>query len=273
LVFLGSKGVASITDTTTATRYDTPAVGLIGPRRVDIDADGREEVPFTDGDVVSVTDDNNETEGFSNTSAATGAGTGNLWAGSFDGDPNSVYFSGSNNNNLKRVDADGNVFSVVTSEQQLAVGGVGDVDPAATGEELVYTDGGQFAYKRESGTTEKFGDLSPGNGVAIGQPADFDGDGTARVPFVDGSGNLKLLNLSSKKATELSTGEAVDKTPLATLDYDGDTNLEVMYLNTASPAKVKYIDGLENGGTGTARSATDGNGDEIATDRPNRGVA
>ena len=96
-------------------------------------------------------------------------------------------------------------------------------------------------YFEPRGATEKTISLRDGlgtsDGIGLGRPADFDGDGTARIPMVDDSDRLVLVNSDGDETVLVDSG--VDKSPVAAVDWDEDGELEVMYLNGRN---LKYVD-------------------------------
>ena len=270
LVFLSATGLASVTKTDTTTQYDPPRVEHIGPSRADIDGDGSNDIPFTDGGNLNITDQNNDTKQLA-TGAYGGGNEANLWAGSFNGTDNAVYYTNAQDN-LERAFGSGTEEKVVTSGGTDIVGGVGNVDSSTPGEELVVASGSQIKYKTTGGEvfTPKVVNVGGTNG--IGQPADFDGDGIARLPIVDSSGAMRLVNISAEENVKLGV-PGVQKDPMASLDYDSDGNPEILYVDEGSD-ELRYIDGLETG-TGSTQvvTVTDKNGEVIIAGDPSRGVS
>jgi len=66
------------------------------------------------------------------------------------------------------------------------------------------------------------------DGIGLGRPADFDGDGTSRVPVADGSNRLVLVDSGGN--VDVLVGSGVAKSPVASVDWDDDGELEVVYL-------------------------------------------
>jgi hypothetical protein len=270
-VFLETSGLASVTNTDTVSKYDTQSVDYIGPKKVDFDDDGRNEIPFSEDGNVKLADQGGIEK------LATGAKSGqnknaNLWAGRFNGTEPAVYFT--QQNNITRVNSSENVTEVYASGNTDIVGGVGDVDPTQDGDELVLSRGGELGYKPVSGSFEKStSSFSPGDQDSLGQPADFNDDGVARVPIVDGSSDLRLVNLSNGEASDKLENNSNDlkNSPIASLDYDTDGLPEVVYVSDSG--KIKYIDGLENSSTGNVKNVTDGNGDPVEVSDTTAGVA
>ncbi|MUV59464.1 PKD domain-containing protein [Halobacterium sp. CBA1126] len=129
-----------------------------------------------------------------------------------------------------------------------AVAGVGDITGDGT-PEVVYTDGSNIGYYNESGSENSFYTNSVGsdNGVGIGTPRDFDGDGTARIPIVTGSGNVALVNGSGSPETLMQSGNAA-KSPVTAVNWTNGPDLEVIFLNSNQSNAPYYVtlDGTSN---------------------------
>ncbi|WP_430504218.1 PKD domain-containing protein [Haloparvum sp. PAK95] len=91
--------------------------------------------------------------------------------------------------------------------------------------------GGSSTIKYYDGDVHSTGYSSIGsnNGYGAGAPADFDGDGVARVPIVDGSNNPALVDADGTK-TAYKSGSAA-KAPIAGVDVTGDGALDLVYVN------------------------------------------
>ncbi|GAA0650119.1 hypothetical protein GCM10009019_11140 [Salarchaeum japonicum] len=164
--------------------------------------------------------------------------------GDFDGDgTNSVYYaretSTSGGDFLMRVNyssAGSPQFVTDDFEVEAAVG-VGNFS-ADAGDELALVGqaSGQVMVWDGSSST-RLSDKNPSNPGAIGAPRDFDGDGTASVPIVDGSGNVRLLYANG---TSESIHAGAKKDPIAAVDWAGDATPELLYLQSNSPANLAY---------------------------------
>lgn len=131
-----------------------------------------------------------------------------------------------------------------------AIAGIADIDSDG-GTELVFGgnspsgSSGTINYIDDSGSLEATGvQLGSNNAAGVGQPADFDNDGIARVSIVDGNQKIALINAAGRK-TVLSDDKAKKSAP-AVVDYDDDSELEIVYIDSSS-GELKYIDDVTSG--------------------------
>jgi archaellum component FlaG (FlaF/FlaG flagellin family) len=174
----------------------------------------------------------------------------------------SVYFPDTNGR-IHRVTAAGSETLVTASLNNgvSAVAGAADLDGDGD-EEFAYVDGSQelrYLAAPSDTTGEKLADgtgVGASNGVGLGEPADFDGDGLARVPIVDGSNNLLLADETGPEQTLVDGTDAAapEKAPLATVDWDGDGTPEVVYL--AVDGRLLYVDDVATSPTVRPTDAT-----------------
>jgi len=118
-----------------------------------------------------------------------------------------------------------------------------------------------------------YGSVGSNNNVGIGAPADFDGDGNASIPVVDGSNQILLVGPDGvrEKVITGSDSEQAVKSPLAPSDIDSDGELEIVYIeNNNSPPEIKYADNVT--GDSSFGYVRDGNGSRIEADTA-RGIA
>ena len=119
-------------------------------------------------------------------------------------------------------------------------------------------------YFEPRGATEKTISLRDGlgtsDGIGLGRPADLDGDGTARIPVVDGSNRLVLVNSTGSETVLVGSGVA--KAPVAAVDWDDDGELEVMY---RSSGNLRWVDNVGD--------SNDDKGTEISGARQKTGVS
>lgn len=95
----------------------------------------------------------------------------------------------------------------------------------------------------------------------------MDGDGSATVPIIEGSNQIKLVDAQGVDDTIVtgSANEQAAKTPLAWGDVDDDGTPELVYLeNNNSPAELKYVDDV--GGANSFKVLRDDDGDRIRGD-------
>ncbi|GAA0303897.1 hypothetical protein GCM10009066_17360 [Halarchaeum salinum] len=227
----------------------------IGPATVDFDGDGTADVPYSpDGSTIALTDGDG-----ARTLNGTLYGTpSRLWAGAWNGSGDAVYYA-STAKNVTRVRPGGRPTTavVVSSTTPKAVVGVADV-AGDSARELVFVGGSQqlrFAY--ENGTTVQTAP-SAATGDAVGTPTDFDGNGHVRVPIVDGSNALRLAQVKDNGAQTTKLVGGVEKTGVASLDWDGDGTPEILYVD-ASSHRLMYVDDVTGAATTHRVQSANGN--------------
>jgi len=208
--------------TESATGVSAELVGAV----TDVDEDGVLEVPYvtSQGKLGIV-----EAEpGASGTILASNAqySKSHIGVGDWNGDGTKRIFYTNSQGYISAVDATGSTTQVMSSEGTNGVAGIVDFDDDSD-TDIVFADtNNQIDYYDGTSVETTNYQIGQNNGIGIGAPADFDGDGKVRVPTVDTSENVKLVNASG--ATEkLATG--ADKAPLAAADWTGDNRLEVLY--------------------------------------------
>lgn len=235
----------------------------LGPPNADLTGDGSVDLPYVkDGDLRLV-----DSAGNSRTLVTNGASSDPdtdktlLAVGAWNGSPASVFYVDGDESTIHRVDADGSTEEVATpSNGASAVSGIGDIDGDNT-EEFIFVDSSQqIRYIEPSGTVEKLanGGVGSNNGMGIGQPHDFDDDGTVRIVNVDGSNNVRLSSGAESDITFEST--SARKGPVTVGDVDGDGVSEIVYVSKDN-RYLKYVD--DPLGSATIETLTDGNGDRV----------
>jgi hypothetical protein len=135
-----------------------------------------------------------------------------------------------------------------------AIGGPANLD-SDPGNEIAFVDdsGSNVWYLDDDGGFEELPQTTVGDDggtPAIGTPADFDGDGTARIPFVNGSSELALVNAETGTVESLSSSVTPAKSPVAAVDWTGDGTTEIVFINQSSGSHtLHFLDGVEDGGT------------------------
>jgi len=163
--------------------------------------------------------------------------------GDFDGDnENSVYYardSSTKKDYLMRVNYSnaGSPQPVIDGVEVAAAVGVGNFTGDADSELAFVGQSSGQVMVWDGSSSNRLGDKNPSNPGAIGAPHDFDGDGTASVPIVDGSGNVRLLYANG---TSESIHAGAKKDPVAAVDWAGDSTYELLYLQSNSPANLAY---------------------------------
>lgn len=244
---------------------------VIGPSVAQFSAGGVFEVPAVDsnGDLFLITGDGDRIE------LATGADKtkSKLAAGRWQGSEPSIFYVTQNNQDLARVTPDGTttVLSASTPKAR-GVSGFGDVDGDGA-DELVY--GGSkgsddtVRYIDDDGTsvTNTQAQYGSNNGIGLGEPGDFDGDGTDRVPIVGGGQEIKLVDSSGNTETLVGSGSP-NKAPIGVADLDTDGAPEIYFVGENQ--KLSYVDDVT--GQNTVKDLTDETGGTIPVDN-DAGVA
>ncbi|MFB6269559.1 MAG: FG-GAP repeat domain-containing protein [Halobacterium sp.] len=241
------------TRTETAT-FDVTDATVLGPMWNDFDGDARLEVPYVNSSgAMRLVDTANRSATWrtgSSTYPPAGAPS-RLGVGEWQATDYSVLYAGSSGSRVFAAEnASGPSTELHSSGDGVsAVAGVADVDGDGA-DELVFGDGSQqLRYRDDDGTEVKIanGGFGQNGSVGIGTPVDFDGDGTARVPFVDGSNNLKLVDGAGNVETLVdSSNVSVSKAPVAVDDWDDDGRLEIVFV---SGGDLWYVDDVAGGGT------------------------
>lgn len=244
------SGIRTLNATGVVTSFGETA-DVIGPAVSEFTSKDTIEVPAVDssGNVFVVDESGTRTQ------LATGAKSteSKLAAGLWQGSPPSVFFV--KNGDIFRATASGSTTQVTSGRQADGVAGIIDFDGDGANE-LVYggdsgnTDG--VKYLDDDGTNVNTGtSYGVNKGIGLGEPADFDADGTARTPIIDGSQNIKLVDHNGNTVTLGGGGAA--KSPLGTADLDLDGSPEIYYAK--SNGRLKYIDDVT--GSNTIKDVTD----------------
>jgi flagellar protein FlaF len=191
-----------------------------------------------------------------------------------DSDPSIFYVNGTSR--IVRVTSDGTTTPIdaESSIEAQGVAGIGDIDGDGA-VELIYGGNGpdgtsnSVIYIDDDGTVVGTGvGYGTNNGIGLGEPADFNGDGTVRVPYVDGGNNIKLTD-ENGDTTALTSSGAAAKAPIATGNFDGDDPLEIYFVG-ANTGRLKLLDNATR--ENTIRTVTDDQGNTTTVDN-DAGVA
>jgi hypothetical protein len=245
----------------------------VGSPTVDLDGDGGTEIPsLVDPTTVELRD----TGGGASVGIDLGDDTAatqktQLAVGSWNGSGNAVFYAGAEGTRIYRVTTDTEPVVIATADNGVdAVLNPADIDGDGV-DELPFADGSQtLRYVEPSedrvGTFTEISDAGVGsnNNLGVGTPADIDDDGTAEIPFVDGSNQLLVADADGVERTLVDT-TTVAKTTTAVHDIDRDGELEILYAAVdGSETRLSYADGL--GGTVTLRAVRDEDGVWITVD-------
>ncbi|MFB6207259.1 MAG: FG-GAP repeat domain-containing protein [Haloglomus sp.] len=238
-------------ETGAVTAYDATGVQAIGPKKANFDGDDALEIPYVDSSgVLKVIDAANETRtvatGAAQSKTLLGVGTwGNgtftqrtavFYVNTTDGTLYRAWYNESADDYerqlVRKKDGDGDGIGAVAGIADY--NGDGDTD-------IVFTDGSAHVTYVDGGTTHETDEgVGQNNGIGVGEPQDFDGDGTPRAPIVDGSNNVALLPDSGVSEDLTSSGPAT-KSPVAGVEWaSGAGGLEVVFVGTSS-GKLHYV--------------------------------
>ncbi len=255
----GASELRSIAPDGTVTAYSA-TVAAIGPTEIDFDGDDRLEIPYvTSGGDVKLIDDANETTTVASGDAKTSSAL--LGVGTWRGETSVFYVNTSDSDAIYRVRPGASPTKVTAGGSPVdgsAVSGVADYsddgDPdltfLGTSQEVKYVDGDAV---RSTGA-------GPGSNsnYGVGAPRKFDGSAPLRAPLVDGSNAVQLLAADGTTTTVLGSG--AEKTPLAGLDWTGDDDLEIMYVNASSDTLYYVTLGA------STTEVTDADGNTVSVD-------
>jgi len=231
-------------------------VQVIGPREYDFTGDDVLDVPYVDSSgtlyLANESGSMRLTDGVDHTKSLLAVGYWN------DSDAPAVFYTGTGDtvHQVRPGETSTPVFAD-TSSGVSAVVGTGDVDGDGVDEFVYLGDSQQLRYADTDGSLNKInnGGVGQNKGIGAGAPADLNGDGVDRIPFVDGSGNLLLIN--DQGSTKVLSGAAA-KSPVTTYEVDGDGALEIIYLN--QDGRLSYADNAT--GSATAEPLVNATGQE-----------
>jgi hypothetical protein len=181
-----------------------------------------------------------------------------------DGDGTPAILFGDNNGRLRRHEVATDETRTVLNRDGTSVhsvGGMADFDTDGVDDDIVITDGDSnevVYYDRSADTVQSANGFSTKNSIKIGSPADFDGDGTPRVPAVNANDEIVLVGAGS------TTTVAVSGQPtggLSSVDIDNDGGLEIVFANGNNNNAIRLAE--LNGSVRSAGSQqlnSDGNG-------------
>ncbi|MBP1954978.1 hypothetical protein J2752_001890 [Halarchaeum rubridurum] len=257
--------------TADGSRIDTGVSAAVVGKGGDLDGDGYVEIPYVTGQqTLGVVDRTGERVQLADAAEETKT---TMAVGDLDGDGTpALYYardSSTAGSELRRA-YDNGTTEVVVSKDTTANAALGVADVTGDGvPEVVFvgSSGGLRYYNETASDVVTFytSGIGSNGGLGVGAPRDFDGDGVARVPIVDGSNNAVLVEpvgTDANVTTVVSGG--VDKNPVAGVDWTSDDGIEYLYVD-GDAVKWATLDGT--GGT-----VTDANGNAIST-TSNAGVA
>lgn len=240
-------------------------VDVLGPPGRDLTGDGLNDLPFMQGGDLKIVDSDGNQQTLVSSGHPSNPETAKtlMAVGQWNGSPPSVFYVNENNDTIYRVDDSGSPTAVATpGDGAQAVIGTGDIDGDGT-EELLFGDASQqVRYLEPDGTVKNLsgGQAGSNNGIGVGQPPDFDGDGVVREVLVNGSNQVKIVGEAESTITFTNTN--AKKAPVTAADVDGDGSLEPVYVG--SNGYIKYVD--DPLGSPTIKTLNDANGNKVAAD-------
>jgi hypothetical protein len=268
VVFADANTLKSIGKTgESVTTYTGITADAIGPK-ADLDGDTATEIPYVTGGNLKIVDVGGGDVTTLDSSGKVSGSMSRLGVGDFDGDGDTeVYYTRGNNNKLYRASAtDGPTKVDPNSAAGTAVGGVADIDGDGA-VELVFANQQTLRYVDDDNTVKDTGysSLGSNNGIGLGTPADFDGDGTARTPVVTGSNNIALVDQNGNTEVLDPNYQSATKAPVAAADVDDDSDLEVVFVAQSGNLAYSETDGTVGTVKDSGGSTIPGDGDTGVT--------
>lgn len=247
-----SGNLSSLTPDGEITDYGVNA-SAIGPKEVDIDDDGMQEVPYVtaSNDLRIIDAAGNATTLASDAAHRSQQNSfGTLLAvGTWEGETSVFYMNTSDLGNndeamIYRVGLNGEPTKVTAGGAGIeanAIAGVGDINDDGD-DDLVYLGRSQNVWFIDDNTTIDTGQTVGADvGIGAGGPKMFAHSEIDRVPFVS-SNNVKLLRHvgGSSTVTALTSGGNAAPTYVAGLDWVGDDRQEVLYVDNNN-GTLRYV--------------------------------
>ncbi len=248
------------------TSYGPQDIQVTGPQTKDLDGDGELEIPYVnDSTYVYAIDRSKGVTVLFNASKHSGISNvatdkSRMAVGTWNNSAISVFFTNKNQEHIYRADTSSAERVISPPNSVRAVAAIFDIDEDGA-DELLFVDGSQqLRYVEEDGSTIveiQNGGVGENNGLGVGSPADFDGNGTPRVAYIDSSGYLSLITADGTKTILTEGGSKIqaDKAPVAAFDWDGDGETEIVYV---TGSKLYLADDVGDGTASTSRILVDG---------------
>lgn len=218
--------------TANGSEIDTGVTGVVVGKGADMDGDGYVEVPYvTSQQTLHVIDRTGESVQLADTAEEQGT----MAIADLDGDGTMAVYYGRHTSTggeeLRRAYYNGTTEVVASKDTATnAVAGVDDITGDGVKEVVFVGSSTDLRYYNESaGTVVTFysSGIGTNSGYGVGSPRDFDGDGVAEVPMVDGSNNGVLVDADGSTTTVVSGG--VDKSPVAGVELDVANGTEFVF--------------------------------------------
>ena len=188
--------------------------------------------------------------------------------GTWNGSGPSVFYAGSDNDRLYRVNETGSPEEVLNPDNVNNLGSIkavmdiGDID-GDNERELVFVDGNPYiGYLNQDGTVDRFTSYTVGsnNGLGAGELVEL--AGTVWALYVDDNDNNEIALLTDDGGTReetIATSTQVAKSPLTAADVDGDGDEELVFVDTNN--EVHYVN--NPAGSQVTRQLVDSAGNPI----------
>lgn len=257
----------------TVTRYGVDAKA-IGPKEVDFDGDGLQEIPFvTSANELKLVDETGEVQTL--TSDASYSPQQNTYGtlvavGTWRGETSVFYTNitdvGPNDEaTIYRVGLDGKPTKVTVGGSEVeanAIAGVADVNDDGDSDLVFLGNSQRIRYLDDNAEVDTGQGVGANFGLGVGAPRVIQSGEVARTPFV-ASNNVKLLRYvgGSGTVTDLTTGGSAESTFVAAIDWVGDDKLEVVYVDGGAHTLTYVTVG------GSTTTILDSSGNPIEVDR------
>ncbi|MFB6181454.1 MAG: hypothetical protein ABEJ24_01000 [Candidatus Magasanikbacteria bacterium] len=257
--------------------WDPGDVDIIGSMRSDFDDDGSNDLVYLKNkNKINVIDENDgSARDISISSQKAKQKNAILVSDNWNGSGTSTFYTSQVNpqNEIYHVDEAANPTLVADPDNGVdSVVGKGDIDGDGT-DEFVFLDESQNlryiepADSDSQAYTKIYNDVGKKDSIGIGEPADFDEDGTDRVPIVDSGNDIILVDSGGKEETIIfsSNSNEPSKSPMASVDVDGDGLFEIVYIDKSGNNDIaKYINDV--GGDNDVDKLVDENNNSIEAD-------
>lgn len=260
--FANNSALRSATDGEPIIDYPE-TVEALGPVSSDFTTNGALEAPAVteSGDVTITT----PIEGTTTLATDAKANFSRLGVGYWDNSSPSIFYVTGTGDRIQQVTPAGTTSTVANVSAQ-GVAGPGDID-ADGNPELIFGGNGPDGVSDSVVFVDEDGDIigtgveyGNSSGIGLGEPADFNQDGTERIPIVDGNNDIILVGNGT--TTRLTTTQPAAIAPIATANVDGDARSEIVFVGLDKT--LKYVDNVA--GNLSVVSLRDSQGEAVDAD-------
>ncbi|MFB6135606.1 MAG: hypothetical protein ABEJ04_02505 [Halobacteriaceae archaeon] len=255
LTFVDGGRLYTLRPDGTRTAYQATGVVAVGPKRVDFDGDGLEEIPYvTAGDEVKLVDSKNRTQTLVSGDVRTAH---TRLAVDATGVPTVLYSNGTDH--LYEVGLGGSPSAV--GVEGTGASGVADFD--GDGDRDVVYAGGSDSLQFYDGTVQSTAwTVGTADGLGTGEPAFVPSRSANMTPVVNDTNELWLVDDDGDATDDVdlaTAGHAPAQTAVATVDWNGDGTAEVVWADASGDLWYTTLDG-------TVRPVRDDGGTQVAVD-------